>query len=106
MSPKEIIFSPNAEKELKRLQKKDQKFVMGALERFSAGEGKQEVEKIKSQPCFFRLKAGNFRLIYYPLSSERVVLLLIRDRKNAYRNLGDLEQRLETAKRKLNIAGG
>lgn len=103
MSPKEIIFSPNAEKEMKRLQRIDQKLVLGALQKFGAGDGRQNVEKIKANPCFFRLKAGNFRLVYYPLSPERVVLLLIRDRKEAYRNLGDLDKRLETAIRKLKI---
>jgi len=106
LSPTEIIFSPNAEKEIKRLQNTDMKIVLGALEKFSAGEGKNNVEKIKANPCFFRLKVGSFRLIYYPLSHERVVLLLIRDRKNAYKNLGDLDKRLETAIRKLKIAKG
>lgn len=106
MSRKQVIFSPNAEKEIKRLSKHDQRLVMGALKAFSVGDGKPQIEKIKSQPSFYRLRVGNFRIIYYPLSPERVVLLLIRDRKTAYKGLGDLGERLNTAVRRLRIAKG
>ena len=103
MAPKEIIFSPNAEKEIKKLSKQDQSLVLDALKKWRDGKTKPNIEKIKSQPDFFRLKAGHFRLVYYPLSPERVVLLLIRNRKDAYQGLSSLPTKLDTALRKLRM---
>lgn len=97
MSQKEVIFSPNAEREIKKLSSNHQEFVVSGIESWSSGKTKPEVEKIKSQPDFYRLRLGNFRVIYYPLGAERVLLLLIRDRKNAYQNLGDLPAKLKSA---------
>lgn len=97
MTPREVVFGPSAEKEIKKLNKRDQLTVLRYLERFESGEGLLDVEKIRSHPDFFRLKAGNFRLVYYPLSSERIVLLVIRNRKDAYKGLNSLDSRLETA---------
>ena len=97
MSPKEVIFGPSAEKEIKKLQRRDQKTVLRYLDRFSVGDGSVDIEKIKSQPNYYRIKAADFRLVYYPLSSERVVLLVIRNRKDAYKGLNALDRRLETA---------
>ena len=75
------------------------------LEQWASGGIKPDIEKIKTEPKFFRMKIGNFRVIYYPLTSERVVLLLIRDRKKSYLGLGNLDTRLATALRKLNLGG-
>lgn len=99
MSPKEIVFGPNAEKDFKKLQKRDQKAIFRHLDRLESGEGRLDVEKIKTHPDFYRLKVGDFRIVYYPLSRERVVLLLIRNRKDAYKGLNALDSRLETALR-------
>jgi mRNA interferase RelE/StbE len=104
LSPKEIVFSPNAEDEIKKLPKTDTKVVWGALKKLRDDVGRLDIEKIKSQPNFFRLKVGHMRIIYYPLSNGRVVLLLIRDRKKAYRGLGNLNNQLETALSKLRLA--
>lgn len=97
MSPKQIIISPNAEKEIKKLQKNDQKLVFKHLARLENGTSNLCVEKIKSHPAFYRIKAAHLRLIYYPLSMQRVVLLLVRNRKDAYKGLNSIDQRLETA---------
>lgn len=105
MAPKKIIFSPQAEKEIKALQEGEQKKIFAGLKSWKAGEIRPDIEKIKSQPDFYRLRLGKFRVIYCPLSSERVVLLLIRDRKDAYQDLGNLRAKLSTAMRKLNIVG-
>jgi len=101
---KEVIVAPNAERELKKINKSDRTKIWADLKKWRSGELKLDVEKIKSAPDFYRLRIGNYRLIYYPLSSERVVLLLIKDRKNAYRGVGDLHEKLDTALRKLRIA--
>lgn len=105
MASKEVIFSPQAERDVKGLSKQNQQLAISALDSWAQGIGKHETEKIKSQPSFYRLKAGCLRIIYYPLSRERVVILMIRDRKDAYRNLDVLPKKLETAMTKLKIIG-
>ncbi len=95
LSPKEVIISPRAEKEIKKLCKQDQVVALRALEKLEAGGGGLSIEKIKSQPNFYRLKAAHLRLIYYPLKAGRVVILVVRDRKDAYRALQALNDRLQ-----------
>ena len=106
MAAKTIIFSPNAERELKSLTREAQKQIIRSLERWAGGEAKCDVEKIKTQPDFYRLKAGDYRIIYCPLLGGRVVLLLIRDRKEAYKKLPNLPAHLETAVRLLRLERG
>lgn len=101
---KEVIIAPNAERELKKINLSDRKKVWTAIKQWRSGEIRLDIEKIKAAPDFFRLRIGNYRVVYYPLSPERVVLLLVRDRKKAYKGLGDLQVKLETALRKLKIA--
>lgn len=105
MTPKEVVFSPNAERDIKKLSAENRKLVIDGIESWQSQKTKPAIEKIKSQPDFFRLRLGRFRIIYYPLSNERVVLLLIRDRKDAYSGLDRLPKKLETAMRKLHLGG-
>ncbi len=97
MSPKEVIFGPSAEKEMKKLQKRDLKAIFKTLDRLESGEGQLNIEKIKTCPNYYRIKTGDFRIIYYPLSIERVVVLLVRNRKDAYKGLKILDGRLQRA---------
>lgn len=104
MDPKEIIFSPEAERAIKKLSKQDQKTVWGALKKLRAGDDNLKIEKIKASPAFYRIRAAHMRVIYYPLSRGRVVLLLIGDRKEIYRKIATLDQKLGTAMKRLGIA--
>lgn len=106
MSQKEVIFSPETERAIKKISDRDRKVVWGALKKLRAGVGNLSIEKIKTQPSFFRIKVAHMRIIYYPLSQGRVVLLLIGDRKDVYRKIVNLDAKLSTALRKLKIAGG
>lgn len=96
MSSTEIIFSPSAERELKKLSKDKQKAVLKTLKVLQDGLSTLEIEKIKGHPRFFRVKAGqDMRIIYHPMTTSRVVILVIRDRKSAYRGLDSLGHKLE-----------
>lgn len=98
MKSAEIIFAPSAERELKKLTKDRQKDVLAALRRLRDGSDTLEIEKIKGHPSFFRIKAGSeMRVIYHPITARRHVVLVIRDRKEAYRGLGDLDGKLQAA---------
>lgn len=94
----EVIFAPAAERELKKLPKERQKDVFASLRRLRDSSGTFEIEKIKGHPSFFRIKAGSeMRVIYHPMTSTRIVVLVVRDRKEAYRGLGDLNGKLQAA---------
>ena len=98
MTSTDIIFSPSAERELKKLTTERQKDVIDALRRLRDGSDTLEIEKIKGHPSFFRIKAGaEMRVIYHPLTAMRLVVLVVRDRKEAYRGLGDLGGKLQAA---------
>jgi mRNA-degrading endonuclease RelE of RelBE toxin-antitoxin system len=92
----QVIFSPSAERDLKKLTKDRQTDVFNALKKLRDGSETLEIEKIKGHPSFFRIKAGkDMRVIYHPLNAGRVVVLVIRDRKEAYRGMDNLHQKLE-----------
>lgn len=98
MASTDIIFAPAAERELKKLTKERQKDVFAALRRLRDSSETLEIEKIKGHPSFFRIKAGSeMRVIYHPITASRFVVLVIRDRKEAYRGLGDLNGKLQAA---------
>lgn len=98
LSPIEIIFSPAAERDIKKLTKDNQKIVMAALRKFSDGSELIDLEKLQGHPDFYRFKAGkDLRVIFHPMAKGRVVLLVIRDRKEAYRGLDALQYKLEAA---------
>lgn len=98
MSPIEVIFSPAAERDIKKLTKENQKVVLNTLRKFREGSGTIDMEKLQGHPDFYRFKAGkDLRVIFHPMAKGRVVLLVIRDRKEAYRGLDALEYKLEAA---------
>jgi len=104
LKPDEIVFAPKAERQIKKLTRDQQRIVFGTLADWKSGATSPSIEKIKSQPDFFRLRAGDFRMIYCLLTHARVLILLVKDRKDAYKNLGDLTPILRAAKKSLGIA--
>ena len=98
MDPLEIILAPAALRELKKLERRELETVIKTLECLSATPRPRGVEKIQGNPKFFRIKAGkSHRVIYHVLQERIVVVLVIRDRKDAYRRLSDLDGKLATA---------
>ncbi|KQZ25825.1 hypothetical protein ASD50_20590 [Mesorhizobium sp. Root552] len=96
MTSLDIVFSPAAERELKKLPTDRQRDVFRALRKLGDSSESLEIEKIKGHPSFFRIKAGkDMRVIYHNLTQGRIVVLVIRDRKEAYRGLNDLHNKLE-----------
>jgi mRNA interferase RelE/StbE len=94
----EIVVAPAAKRELRKLECGVQKLVIGVIETLSTDPRPQGVEKLQGHPKFYRIAAGkNHRIIYHILRNRLVVILLVRDRKDAYRNLGDLDGKLSAA---------
>jgi mRNA-degrading endonuclease RelE of RelBE toxin-antitoxin system len=56
------------------------------------------VEKIQGHSKFYKVKIGrDFRLSYRILQERLIIVLVIRDHKEAYRALDILDDRLESA---------
>jgi len=96
LSPIEVVFSPAAERDIKKLTRENQKVAMTALKKFSERSELIDLEKLQGHPDFYRFKAGrDLRVIYHYMTRDRVVILVIRDRKDAYRGLDNLHDKLE-----------
>lgn len=97
MSPDEIIFAPASEREVKKLNKTNKELVFSTLESWQDGSKSINLEKLKGYPKFYRIKIGqNLRLIFHPITTSRIVVLVVRDRKSAYRGLNQLHGKLES----------
>ena len=76
------------------MDKATQKRLVHKFEELALDPRPGGVEKIKSHPDFYRLRIGNFRVIYNVRNNRDIIILLVKDRKDAYKNLGDLESML------------
>lgn len=88
-----VELTKSAAKEIKKLQRDDQKRVVKALGDLRSTPRPRGVEKLKENPSFYRIKVGrDLRIVYLVADEERlVVIALIRDRKDAYRGIADLD---------------
>jgi mRNA interferase RelE/StbE len=83
-----IIISPRAEKELKKITKIDQigiaKKIRSLLENLIVNE-----EKLSGFKNIFRVRVGNYRIVYRKTSQE-IYIVLIHHRKDVYRIVNQL----------------
>ena len=101
MTSTEIVISPAARREIKKLTKERRKQTLSLLRALEDGSETLVIEKIKGHPSFFRIRNGDMRVVYHHLTRNRVVILVARDRKDAYRGLNDLDRKLFTALQQL-----
>ncbi|MBU4531225.1 MAG: type II toxin-antitoxin system RelE/ParE family toxin [Hoeflea sp.] len=97
MSSTEVVVSPAARREIKKLTKDRQKQTIALLRTLENGSETLMIEKIKGHPSFFRIRRGDMRVVYHYITRNRVVVLVVRDRKDAYRGLDDLDRKLLAA---------
>ena len=87
-----------ARREIRKFEKKIQIRFIEAVESLAKNPRPRGVEKVKGHPCFFRFKSGaEHRVIFLILSERIVVILVLRDRKEAYRGLDNLDDKLDAA---------
>lgn len=104
MSPIEVVIAPAAEREIKKLCKDQKACIFDTLEELESGHAMACKEKLQGYPDFYRVKSGkSFRIIFHPIKSDRVVILVVRHRKDAYRGLNTLNNKLETTLARLEI---
>ena len=86
-----MLFSRQAEKYIDGLQKKDAKIIAVVLQKLARAP-RDNAQKLKQNPSFWRVRAGNHRVVYVIFDDRRLIFVaLIRDRKDAYRDLDKLD---------------
>lgn len=93
-----VEIAPEAEESVTRFPNSAQKKIIKALEKLTKAKRPAGVEKLSGYPQFYRLRAGEYRIIYAITEDEKlVVVLIVRHRKDVYRNLSNLGNKLITA---------
>jgi len=89
--PYEVRFSRKAEQYIGGLQKKDARIIAGVLQRLARAP-REGADKLSQNPNFWRVRAGNHRVVFLILDDRKMILVaLVRDRKDAYRDLDKLD---------------
>lgn len=84
-----VILSPQAEKRLKKLNKIDQIALARKIRNLQDDEKGIQKEKIQGYADIFRIRVGDYRLVYKKFS-DRLYIILIGHRKDVYEILGRL----------------
>ena len=98
MTSYQVVIGNAAKREAKKLPRPIQFQVTRALEGLAENPRPRGAEKLQGRPAFFRLRCGEHRIIYSVRSDLRaVVVVVIRDRKDAFRGLEELDSKLANA---------
>ena len=81
---KRILLRPAAVKDLETLEKGDRALVEAAIDRF-AETGQGDVRKLAGQEGHLRLRAGDWRIRFVYEHPDAILILHIRNRREAYR---------------------
>ena len=83
-----ITILPRAEKELRKLPKFDQ-IAVAAKIRVLPNTLVSGEEKLSGYPHIYRVRVGNFRIVYKK-TNEAIAIILIRHRRDVYRMVKEL----------------
>ncbi len=73
---------------LKKIQKEYVDSIIFKIQNLSNNPFPNDVRKLKGSESFFRIRVGNYRIIYQVLEKENLVIInYIRHRKDAYKDL-------------------
>lgn len=98
MSPYRVRVGSAATKEIKKLDRSTQGKLITALEMLANDPRPNGVEKLSHDPRFWRIRNGHYRVIYFvDDDAKEIYVLVVRHRKDAYRNLENLDKRLVAA---------
>ena len=81
-----IQIKKSAEKEIADLPKRDQRRVISAIEKLAGDPRPSGVRKLKHPDDIYRLRVGNYRIVYQIADKKLIVLVVkVGDRKDVYR---------------------
>jgi mRNA interferase RelE/StbE len=88
----EIRIAPAAIRQLRKLPSSVQSRVISCFESLSENPRPPGVEKLSQYPRFWRVRCGEYRIVYCIDDKTRIVVaLIVRHRKDAYRDLDKLD---------------
>jgi mRNA interferase RelE/StbE len=79
-----VVISDNAKKDLRKLDNTSTKRILLKIDDFSKNPSQFEIKKLKSTDDLFRIRVGNFRIIFEYLDKD-IVILKIGHRKDIYK---------------------
>ena len=83
-----ILLKPAAERALASLSAKNRKLVAKKIDALALNPRPNGVEKLKGSDDLYRVRSGDFRIIYQILDEVlRVLVVVIGDRKDIYDRL-------------------
>ncbi len=82
----DIIISPLAQKQLKKLPKLIQFSVASIVRNFSIDNKTSNIKLLKGYKNIYRIRIGNYRIVYRN-NDKKVYIILISHRKEAYLHL-------------------
>jgi mRNA interferase RelE/StbE len=90
-----VEIANEAVEAIRGLPKPAQKKVLKALDKLRSARRPAGIEKLGGHPSLFRIKAGEYRIVFTYLDDlSVVVVLVIRHRKDAYRGLDVLDRKV------------
>lgn len=94
-----VRVAPAAKREIKKLTTDAQIKIVKCLEKLGVNPRPPGVEKLSENPKFLRMRVGDYRVIYHIEDhTEVLVVVVVRHRKDAYRDLDKLDMRLVAAR--------
>ncbi len=87
-----VVIAPKAERAIRKLPKFEPGAILRAIAGLKSDPRPRGVDKLKQNPNFWRLRVGDYRVVYLiEARPKRVVVALVRHRKNAYRGIEKLD---------------
>jgi mRNA interferase RelE/StbE len=88
----EVRIAPAAVRQLKKLPQTMRERVVHAMEGLSNDPRPKGVEKLSQNPRLWRVRVGDYRLVYWIDDESKVLItLIVRHRKDAYRDIDKLD---------------
>jgi len=82
----EIVFSPLAERQFRRFQPFTQRRLRPQIDALASDPRPDGTVKVKGEPDLYRIRVGDYRVVYYVWDKDRVVFVAkIRHRREIYR---------------------
>lgn len=100
----QVQLGKAAVRELKRLDRPTQAHIVAALNELRSDPRPPGVEKLGGRPpspAFWRLRIGDYRVVYAIPKPDFVIVTVIRHRRDAYQGLKNLDAKLAHAVRQL-----
>ncbi|MCH7641176.1 type II toxin-antitoxin system RelE/ParE family toxin [Patescibacteria group bacterium] len=81
-----VIFTPGAKRDLSKLHKISQILILEKLKKLETGAPTTSVEKLVGYKSVFRIRLGNYRVVYRKIGGK-IYIVLIGHKKDIYEKL-------------------